>query len=142
MFVKELIPAYNRYVTFMTQPIQMFIVWNQIFLLYVFAGAVTVDEGTIYYTFDATQIRLLCFAWQMFLATIYIAIYSYYVSLVQDRWLYLSKNKQLLLMPVMNGLVLYVVYEYPVAGAVLHHCLLPLYLRKHTDTLRIMNGEL
>jgi len=142
MFVKELIPAYNRYVTFMTQPIQMFIVWNQIFLLYVFAGAVTVDEGTIYYTFDATQIRLLCFAWQMFLATIYIAIYSYYVSLVQDRWLYLSKNKQLLLMPIMNGLVLYVVYEYPVAGAILHHCLLPLYLRKHTDTLRIMNGEL
>jgi len=141
MFVKEMVPVYNRYVTFMTHPIQMFLVWNQIFLLYVFASAVTVEKDTIYYTFDAAHIRLLCVAWQMILATIYITIYSYYVSLVQDRRLYLSKNKQLLLMPIMNGLVLYVMYEYPVAGAILHHCLLPLYLRKHIDTLQIMNGE-
>ena len=141
MFVKEMVPVYNRYVTFMTHPIQMFLVWNQIFLLYVFASAVTVEKGTIYYTFDAAHIRLLCVAWQMILATIYITIYSYYVSLVQDRRLYLSKNKQLLLMPIMNGLVLYVMYEYPVAGTILHHCLLPLYLRKHIVTLQIMNGE-
>ena len=142
MFVKELIPTYNRYVIFLIQPIQMFVVWNQVFLLYAMASSVNVDGNTIYYTYDGAHIRLLFLAWQWVLATVYVTIYSCYFAQVQNRWLYISSNKRMLLLPIINGLVLYVMSEYEIAGCILHHCLLPLYLRKHIETLQIMNGEL
>lgn len=141
LFVKELIPIYNRYVTFMTKPIPMFVIWNQTFILYMFASAVNVYRNTVYYTFDINNIQFLCLSWQMFLAAIYITVYSYYLTQVQDPWRYIRSNKRMLLLPIMNGLVLYIIYEYTIAGCILHHFILPLYLTKHIETLQIVNGE-
>jgi hypothetical protein len=117
-------------------PTAIMLFWNYMFIL---AYSLFNERLNL---FDTTNLAIPYTASHFLLSLMYIGIYFVHVRRVVDKRRYLQTVRRYMLLPVMHGTLLGLMPRIHVFAGIPLHFVLPLYLIKHQETLRIMNANL
>jgi RING-variant domain len=138
--LREEIPEYKGFTSILLYPTILLISSNYIFMVScaisnVNLAGLSLEDGNVDLRAPYTYLH-------MALAFIYLATYSRFFCKVRGRARYIETARQFALLPLAHGLLLLTIPQLHVIPASIHHFLLPLYLIKHQEILRIMNSQL
>lgn len=136
LFLREIVPDYKGISLFLMYPTAIMLFWNYMFIL---AYSLFNERLNL---FDTTNLAIPYTASHFLLSLMYIGIYFVHVRRVVDKRRYLQTVRRYMLLPVMHGTLLGLMPRIHVFAGIPLHFVLPLYLIKHQETLRIMNANL
>ena len=136
IFLREIVPEYKGISNMLLYPTAILICWNYMFFF---------SSGLAYRyldKFDTSNLAVFYTASHFLLSFLYFGVYCMHASRVVDKGRYLKTIRRYALLPVIHGALLGLMPRIHVFVGLPLHFVLPLYLIKHQETLRIMNAHL